>query len=73
MQRIVRLFLCHCLLTGLALSNTAAGQETRGKISGTVRDNAGVIPGATITVTNTDTASTRVSRRTSRATSRRRC
>jgi len=55
MRRILRLFLCHCLLAGVALSHTAAAQETRGKISGTVRDNAGVIPGASITVTNTDT------------------
>src|SRR3954452_3734162 len=55
MRRTLRLFLCQCLLAGLALSQTAAAQETRGKISGTVRDNAGVIPGASITVTNTDT------------------
>jgi hypothetical protein len=32
-----------------------AAQETRGSISGTVRDNEGVVPGATIVVTNTDT------------------
>jgi len=33
----------------------ASAQETRGRISGTVRDNAGVIPGASIKITNTDT------------------
>jgi hypothetical protein len=55
MRRTLRLFLCQCLLTSLALPYTAAAQDTRGKITGTVRDNAGVIPGATITITNTDT------------------
>src|SRR6187401_910906 len=30
-------------------------QETRGNISGTVRDNTGVIPGASVKVTNLDT------------------
>jgi hypothetical protein len=33
----------------------AAAQETRGNISGTVRDNDGVLPGATVRVTNTGT------------------
>ena len=33
----------------------AAAQETRGNISGTVRDNTGVVPGATLKVTNIDT------------------
>ena len=55
MQRTLRLFLCQCLLAALAVPLAADAQETRGKISGTVRDNAGVIPGAAITVTNTDT------------------
>ncbi len=33
----------------------AAAQETRGNISGTVRDSGGVIPGAAVTITNVDT------------------
>ena len=33
-------------------------QETRGNINGTVQDSSGVIPGATITVTNVDTGQT---------------
>ena len=55
MQRTLRLFLCQCLLAGLALPLAAAAQETRGKISGTVRDSSGVIPGASVKVTNVDT------------------
>lgn len=40
----------------LLLSGMPAGaQETRGTISGTVRDDQGVVPGATIKVTNVDT------------------
>jgi len=38
-----------------ALPPAAAAQETRGNISGTVRDAQGVVPGASITVTNVDT------------------
>src|SRR5947207_6114093 len=30
-------------------------QETRGNISGTVKDATGVVPGATVTITSTDT------------------
>ncbi|MEO7275638.1 MAG: carboxypeptidase-like regulatory domain-containing protein, partial [Vicinamibacterales bacterium] len=55
MKRTLRLFLCQCLLWGLAMPLTADAQDTRGKISGTVRDSAGVVPGAAITITNTDT------------------
>src|SRR5439155_1244724 len=36
----------------------AAAQETRGTISGTVHDAQGVIPGATVKVTNTGTTVT---------------
>src|SRR5438128_7376250 len=43
-----------CLLAAL-LPLVAAAQETRGNISGTVRDAHGVVPGASITVTNVDT------------------
>ena len=33
----------------------AGAQETRGNIAGTVKDSTGVIPGATVTIVNTDT------------------
>ena len=56
MRRTLRLFLCHCVVAGLAFALPAAAQETRGKISGTVRDNAGVIPGASVKITNRDTS-----------------
>jgi len=54
MQRILRQFLCQCLLIGFAVAHIAA-QDTRGKIAGTVRDEGGVVPGAAITITNSDT------------------
>ena len=38
-----------------ALPVTAAAQETRGNISGTVRDSGGVVPGASVRVRNVDT------------------
>src|SRR6185503_18179794 len=56
MRPTLRLLLCHCLAAGLALPLTAAAQETRGKISGTVRDSGGVVPGASVKITNTDTS-----------------
>src|SRR5689334_13828068 len=56
MRRTLRLFLSQCLVAGLALPLSVAAQETRGKISGTVRDNAGVIPGASVKITNTETS-----------------
>jgi hypothetical protein len=37
---------------------TAEAQETRGNINGTVQDSSGVIPGATVTITNVDTGQT---------------
>ena len=43
-----------CVLA-LLLPLGAAAQETRGNISGTVRDSAGVVPGASVTITNVDT------------------
>jgi hypothetical protein len=43
-----------CLLAVL-LPLAALAQETRGNISGTVRDPQGVVPGASVTVTNVDT------------------
>jgi hypothetical protein len=50
MRRTLRFCLCQCLVAGLALPLTAAPQETRGKISGTVRDSAGVVPGASLKI-----------------------
>jgi Carboxypeptidase regulatory-like domain len=58
MRRTLRLFLCQCLVAGVALPLSAAAQETRAKISGTVRDSDGVVPGAAVKVTNTDTSVT---------------
>ena len=55
MQRILPQFLCQCLLIGFTVAHSRRRQETRGKISGTVRDRAGVVPGAAIKITNTDT------------------
>jgi len=49
-NRLWALFLM-CALSALPTS----AQETRGSISGTVRDSTGVIPGASVTVTNVDT------------------
>ena len=43
---------CLLLITG------AAAQETRGNISGTVQDAQGVVPGATVRITNVDTNTT---------------
>jgi hypothetical protein len=43
------------LLSILLLPWAAGAQETRGNITGTVRDRQGVVPGAAVTVTNVDT------------------
>jgi hypothetical protein len=45
------LLLTAALVTGMP----ARAQETRGNISGTVQDKDGVLPGATVKITNTDT------------------
>jgi hypothetical protein len=50
MRRVVWL-----ILVMAALPLMAAAQETRGNISGTVRDSGGVIPGATVRVKNLET------------------
>ena len=42
-------------LLSVLLPLTASAQETRGNISGTVRDNQAVIPGAAVKITNVDT------------------
>ena len=45
-----------CLfLLGILLPCAAAAQETRGNISGTVRDEQGVVPGASVKITNVET------------------
>src|SRR5687768_18564220 len=44
-----------CALVALLIAGSAAAQETRGTISGTVRDNDGVLPGSNVTITNTAT------------------
>ena len=43
------------LVLAILLPVSAAAQEIRGTISGTVRDDRGVIPGAMVTITNVDT------------------
>jgi hypothetical protein len=44
-----------CGLVALLIAGSAAAQETRGTISGTVRDMDSVLPGANVTITNTGT------------------
>ena len=43
------------LVMALLAAVPAGAQETRGNINGTVQDPSGVIPGATVTITNVDT------------------
>jgi len=50
MGRLVRLVVLLILLP-----MAAAAQETRGNISGTVRDSGGVVPGASVRVRNVET------------------
>ena len=50
MRRALWLF-----LLGVLLPVAAIAQETRGNISGTVRDEQGVVPGAAVKITNVDT------------------
>jgi hypothetical protein len=45
-----------CTLLALLVAGSAAAQETRGTISGTVRDKDGVLPGANVKITNVDTS-----------------
>jgi hypothetical protein len=42
-------------ILGILLPCAAAAQETRGNISGTVRDEQGVVPGASVKITNVET------------------
>ncbi len=46
------------LVVALLPVTAAAAQETRGNIAGTVQDPQGVVPGATVRITNTDTNTT---------------
>jgi hypothetical protein len=46
------------VLVGFLLPWTAAAQETRGNINGVVEDAGGVVPGAMVRITNTDTSQT---------------
>ena len=50
----VVLFLLVCSVIAAA----SAAQETRGNINGTVRDTTGVVPGATVRITNVETEQT---------------
>jgi hypothetical protein len=45
------------IVVSLVVALPAGAQETRGNISGTVKDSTGVIPGATVTITSADTGS----------------
>jgi hypothetical protein len=45
------------LILALVIALPAGAQETRGNISGTVKDATGVIPGATVQIVSTDTGS----------------
>ena len=51
---------CRCSSSVRCSLAGAAAQETRGTISGSVQDAQGVVPGATVRITNTDTNTTQV-------------
>jgi hypothetical protein len=52
MRKLLRIA---CALVVVLIAANAAAQETRGTISGTVRDKDGVLPGANVTITNVGT------------------
>ena len=54
----MRIRLLVLLVVASLATASAWAQETRGNINGTVQDSSGVIPGATVTITNIDTAQT---------------
>ena len=57
-----------CALFVLFATAVAAAQTNTGQVSGMVRDSSGgVLPGATITITNIDTGVPRSPRRTARS------
>src|SRR5437879_5330088 len=53
----MRTFFC-ALLLSFVVAMPLSAQETRGNISGTVKDATGVIPGATVTIRSIDTGAT---------------
>ena len=56
MARLVMAGACRVLFVWLALASPALAQDFRGSILGTVTDSTGaVLPGVTVTVTNTET------------------
>ena len=60
MHRLLRRFVLAVLCLGLALPAYAQSQAINGTIEGTVRDNTGgVLPGVSVTVTNTETGTAR--------------
>lgn len=46
---------CWAVVFALMVGASAGAQETRGKILGTVQDAQGVVPGASVKITNVDT------------------
>ena len=58
-SRRARLFVCAVLLMCPAGAASAFAQQGQATLTGTVVDNAGVVPGATITITNAATAAVR--------------
>ena len=51
-SRRARLFVCAVLLMCLAGAASAFAQQGQATLTGTIVDNAGVVPGATVTITN---------------------
>ena len=56
-QRSIRTFLWGVLVS-LLVTGVASAQETRGNINGIVQDSGGVVPGAMVRITNTETTQT---------------
>ena len=52
----MRIVLSAIIVVFVVAGAIAEGQETRGKILGTVQDASGVVPGANVKITNVDTA-----------------
>jgi hypothetical protein len=51
----MRLILSALIVVFVMTESIAGGQETRGRILGTVQDAVGVVPGANVKITNVDT------------------
>jgi hypothetical protein len=56
-QRVIRRFVWGLILSLLA-AGAASAQETRGNINGIVQDSGGIVPGAVVRITNTETSQT---------------